>query len=81
MLWKPKSTHGPLQKHATPISQPVWLGVGMEDPFGVVEIQLHLWKTLEKISNTYSLINICMCTLVLFFILFVAFSLQQEYPP
>ena len=51
MLWKPKSTHGPLQKHATPISQPVWLGVGIEDPLGVVEIQVHSWGTPEKIST------------------------------
>ena len=49
VLWKPKSTHGTPQKHATPISQPVWLGVGIEDPSGVVEIQVHSWGTLEKI--------------------------------
>ena len=50
MLWKLKSTHGPPQKHATPISKPVWLGVGIEDPWGVVEIKAHSWGTLEKIS-------------------------------
>ena len=31
MLWKSKSTHGPLLNYATRISQPVWLGVGIED--------------------------------------------------
>ena len=51
MLWKSKFTHGPLQKYATPISQPVWLGVGIEDPSGVVEIHVHSWGTLEKIST------------------------------
>ena len=50
MLCKPKSTHGHLQKHATPISKSVWLGVGIEDPLGVVEIQVHSWGTLETIS-------------------------------
>ena len=54
MLWKPKSTHGPPQKHATPICQPVWLAVGMEDPLGDVEFQAHLWGTLEKISTYIS---------------------------
>ena len=29
-------------------AQPVWLGVGIEDPSGVVEIQVHSWGTLEK---------------------------------
>ena len=37
-----------IKKNATPISQPVWLGVGIEDPSGVVEIQVHSWGTLEK---------------------------------
>ena len=37
-----------ITKNATPISQPVWLGVGIEDPSGVVEIQVHSWGTLEK---------------------------------
>ena len=45
MLWKPKSTH---------ISQPVWLGVGIEDPSGVVEIQAHSRGTVEKISTYIS---------------------------
>ena len=54
MLWKSKSTHGPLQKYATPISQPICLGVGIEDPSGVVEIQVHSWGTLEKISTYIS---------------------------
>ena len=54
MLWKPKSTHGPPKKHATPISQPVWLGVGIENPSGVVEIQAHSRGTLEKISTYVS---------------------------
>ena len=44
MLWKPKSTHGP----------PVWLGVGIEKPSGVVEIQSHSRGTLEKISTYIS---------------------------
>ena len=48
MLWKAKSTH---KTYATPISQSVWLGVGIEDPSGVVEIQVHSWGTLEKIST------------------------------
>ena len=52
MLWKPKSTHRTPQKHATPISQPVWLGVGIEDPSGDVEIQAHSRGTLEK-KSTY----------------------------
>ena len=51
MLWKAESTHGPLQKYATPISQPVRLKVGIGDPPGVVEIQAHWWGTLEKIST------------------------------
>ena len=51
MLPKPKSTHGPLTKYATPISLPVSLGVGMEDPSGVLEIQVHPWETLDKIST------------------------------
>ena len=54
MLWEPKSTHGPPQKHAKPISQPVWLGVGIEDPSGVVEIQAHSRGTLEKMSTYIS---------------------------
>ena len=54
MLWKPKSTHGPSQKHGTPISQPAWLGVGIEDPSGVVEIRAHWRGTLEKISTYIS---------------------------
>ena len=36
------------KKNATPISQPVWLGVGIEDPPGVVEIQVHSLGTREK---------------------------------
>ena len=36
--------------YSTPISQPVWLGVGTEDPSGVVDIQAHSRGTLEKIS-------------------------------
>ena len=54
MLWKPKSTHGPPQKHATPICRPVWLGVGIEDLSGDVEIQAHARRTLEKISTYIS---------------------------
>ena len=52
MLWKPKWTHGPPQKHATPISQPVCLGFAIEDPSGDVEIQAHSRGTLEK-KSTY----------------------------
>ena len=37
-----------IRKNATPISQPVWLGVGIEDPSGVVEIQVHSRGTLEN---------------------------------
>ena len=37
-----------MRKNAKPISQPVWLGVGIEDPSGVVEIQVHSWGTIEK---------------------------------
>ena len=77
MLWYSKSTHRPLPKYATPISQPVWLGVGIENPSGVVETQVHSWGTQEKISTYIStLINICTRTLALFVILFVPFSLQ-----
>ena len=54
MLWKLKSTHGPAQKHATPVSHSVWLGVGIEDPWGVVEIQVHSCGTLEKIPTYIS---------------------------
>ena len=39
------------RKNATPISQPVWLDVGIEDPSGVVEIQVHSWETVEKTST------------------------------
>ena len=46
-----KSTHGALQKHATPISQTVSLGVGIEDPSGVVEIEVHSGVTAEKIPT------------------------------
>ena len=81
MLWKPKSTHRPLQKHATPISQPVWLDVGVEDPPAVVEIQVHSPGTLEKIS-TYILSHKYMHVHTrLFFTLFVALSLQAELSP
>ena len=45
-----------IKRNATPISQPVWLGVGIEDPSGVVEIQVHSWGTLEK-----TLIYIFLC--------------------
>ena len=54
MLWKLTSTHGPPEKHATPVPQPVWLGVGIEDPSGVVEIQAHSRGTVEKISTYIS---------------------------
>ena len=54
MLWKSKPTHGPLPKYATPISQPVWLGVGIEDPLRVAETQVHSWGTLGKISTYIS---------------------------
>ena len=81
MLWKPKSTHGPLQKHATPISQHVWLKVGIEDPPGVVEIQAHSWGTVEKYQHIYSLINICTCTPSLFVMMFVTLLLQAEISP
>ena len=47
----PSPRTGLHKKHATPISQPVWLGVGIEDPSGVVEIQAHSRGTLEKIST------------------------------
>ena len=79
MLWKSKSTHGPLQKHATPMSQPVWLGVGIQDPSGVVEIQVHSWGSLEKIS-TYIFPHMHVHPR-LFFILFVALSLQARISP
>ena len=46
----PRPRMGLHKKNATPISQPVWLGVGIEDPSGVVEIQAHSRITLEKIS-------------------------------
>ena len=78
VLWKYKSTHRPLQKYVTPISQPAWLGVGIEDPSGVVETKVHSWGTLEKISTYISpLINICTCTVALFVRLFVFLSLQR----
>ena len=76
MLWQPKSTHGPLQKYATPISQPVWLGVGIEDPSGVVEIQVHSWGTLEKIETYTSSHKDMHVHTRLFFMLFVSLSLQ-----
>ena len=37
-----------IKKNATPISQPVWLGVGIEDPSGVVELQVYSSGTLEE---------------------------------
>ena len=54
VLRKLKSTHRPPQKHATPISQPVWLGHRIEVPSGVVEIQAHSWGTLGKVSTYIS---------------------------
>ena len=38
-------------KNATQVSRPVWLGVGIEEPTGFVETQVHLWGTVEKISR------------------------------
>ena len=80
MLWK--FPHGPLPEYTTPISQPVWLSVGIEDHPGVVKTGVHLWGTLEKISTYISpLINICTCTFASFFILFVFIPLQAEICP
>ena len=76
MLWKSKFTHGPPQKYDTPISQPVWLGVGIEDPSGVVEIQVHSWGTLEKISKYRFSPKYMHMHTRLFFMLFVSLSLQ-----
>ena len=70
------------RKFATPISRPVWMGVGIEDPSGVVETQVHWPGTLEKISTYISpLIHMCTCTVALFYTLFVPFSLQAETSP
>ena len=75
------STHGPLLKYATPMSQPVWLGVGIEDPSGVVETKVHSWGTLEEIlTYIFSHKHMHVHTR-LFFILFVPFSLQAETSP
>ena len=81
MLWKPKSTHGPLEKYATPISQAVWLGVGIEGPLGVVETQVHSWGTLDKISTNLSSHKYMHVHTRLFFMLFVLLSLQEEISP
>ena len=45
---------GASTKHAMPISRPVWLGVGIEYPSGVVEIQAHSRGILGKISTYIS---------------------------
>ena len=81
VFWKPKSKHGPLLKYATRISQPIWLGVGIEDPSGVVEIQVDSWGTLEKISTYTSSHKHMHMHTRFFFILFVFLLLQAEKSP
>ena len=81
MLWKPKPTHGHLQKYATPIFKPIGVGVGLEDPWGVVEIQVHSWRTLEKLSTYIFSHKYMHVHTHLFFMLFVSLSLQAGISP
>ena len=54
MLWKLKLTRGPLLKETTPITQPVRLGVQIQDSSGVVGSPTPLvWNSGERI-NTHS---------------------------
>ena len=73
-----------IKKNATPISQPVWLGVGIEDPSGVVEIQVHSWGTLEK-TLIYIFSHKHMHVHTRLFVAFLRYcsslTLQMEYSP
>ena len=81
MLWKSKSTHGPLQNYAKPISQPIWLGAAIEDPSGVFQIQVQLWGTLEKISTYISYHKYTHVHNRLFFMFLVSLALQAGISP